>query len=77
MMAERDILYDDTYTGPRWRYGLQYRPLVTRGGAPDDFITFSDRSDPAFRLFGTVEYPRELTAEEVASYQLVALGKSR
>ncbi len=31
-------LYDDTYTGPRWRYGLQHRPIsnyfIGRGDGP-------------------------------------------
>lgn len=76
-MKPREVAWDDTYVGPRWRYGLQYRPLVTGGGAPDDWIVKSDRSsaDPRFRLYGTVDYPRELTVHEVEAYQLVALGK--
>lgn len=76
-MARRELLFDDSYHGPRWKYGLQYRPLVTGGGAPDDFIVYSDRSstDPRFRLFGTVDYPRELSDGEIESYQLVPLGQ--
>lgn len=78
-MAGRDLLFDDTYIGPRWRYGLMYRPLVTGGGAPDDWIVYSDRSstDPRFKRFGTVDYPRQLEAEEVGAFQLIPLGKVR
>lgn len=69
--------FDDTYIGPRWRYGLQYRPLLSGGAVPPGHITWSDRAstDPRFRLYGTVDFPRELTQHEVEAYQLVALGK--
>jgi hypothetical protein len=72
-----DIKFNDTYAGPRWRYGLQYRPLLLGGATPEDFIVFSDRAsaDPRCRLYGTVDFPRELTAQEVTSYQLVPFGQ--
>ena len=48
-------LLDDTYTGPRWRYGLQHRPISyyvigTGDGPLPHPILFSHRSsdDPRF-----------------------------
>ena len=68
-MAE--ILFDDSYKGPRFTYGLQYRPLTGIGNVPDGFIIFSDRPHPDFKNFGTVDYPRELTQAEINGFQLV------
>lgn len=60
--------YDDTYTGPRWTYGLTYRPVRT-GAVPAGWILFSNRPHADYPL-GTVDYPRPLTAEEVKGYEL-------
>lgn len=65
--------WDDTYKGPRWTYGLRYRPLGY-GTAPQDYIIHSDRTSAEFR-FGTIDYPRELTEAEVAAYQLEIVQK--
>lgn len=70
----REALYmDSTYTGPRWRYGLNYRPLGF-GQVPDGWIVQSDRKDPKFR-HGTVDYPHELPADKVKRFELTPLGK--
>lgn len=68
------IMYDDEYHGARWRYGLQYRPVGA--GTPHGWITFSDRpsDDPRCRSFGTIEYPRPLTPDEIEAFQLVDFG---
>lgn len=67
------ILYDDTYRGLRYRYGLQYRPVGA--GTPAGWVTFSDRpSDDPRCPFGTLDYPRELTPDEVKAFQLVDFG---
>lgn len=67
--------FDDTYTGPRWRYGLVYRPLVAgTANVPRGWILHSDRPHPQLR-HGTVDFPRELTPEEVARYELLPLGE--
>lgn len=71
-MPAQELLYDDTYTGPRFTYGLTYRPLVT-GAVPQGWILFSDRPHERYR-HGTVQYPRELTAEECAAYELTLVG---
>jgi hypothetical protein len=65
---DRPLRYDDTYTGPRWVYGLSYRPLSS-SNVPRDWILFSDRPHPNFR-HGTVQYARQLTSGEIAAFQL-------
>lgn len=61
-------LYDDTYEGLRWTYGLTYRPLGY-ANVPEGWIVFSDRKHTDFP-FGTIDYPFELTARLVESFQL-------
>ncbi|HAM57622.1 MAG TPA: hypothetical protein DCQ64_20295 [Candidatus Rokubacteria bacterium] len=74
-MAE--TLYDDTYTGDRWTYGLTYRPLGY-AQVPAGFIVWSDRPHPDFR-FGTIDYPEPLPERvaQQASLTLVAVMNSR
>jgi hypothetical protein len=70
------VIYDDEYTGPRWTYGLRYRPLGT-GAVPAGWIVGSLReptSRPARFPHGTVDYPRELTGAEVAGYELTRVS---
>ncbi len=62
--------WNDTYKGPRFRYGLQYRPLGY-GAVPPDWIIKSDKKDPKFPNFGMIDYPRRLTQHEIEAYQLV------
>jgi hypothetical protein len=64
-------LYDDTYAGPRYRYGLTYRPLAS-ANVPQGWIVFSDRPHPDFR-HGTVAYARALTPLEINAYQLTPI----
>ena len=68
-MAE--IIFDDIYTGARWVYGLSFRPLGY-AGVPVGWIVFSDRKHSQYK-YGTVDYPRQLTPEEVVSYELEEL----
>jgi hypothetical protein len=67
-------LFDDTYLGPRWRYGLTLRPLGA--GVPSGWIVFSDRpsEDPRCRAFGTVEYPLPLAPDQVKQLSLIDFG---
>ena len=60
--------FDDEYEGPRWRYGMTFRPLMI-GAQPRDFIIQSDRKHPNFR-HGTVDYPRLLTDKEIYDFEL-------
>lgn len=62
------LTFDDTYTGPRWTYGLHYRP-AGYGSVPPGRIIGADRAHPRYR-HGTIAYPRELTEREVAAFEL-------
>ena len=64
-------IWDDEHTGDRWRYGLSHRP-VGYGTVPDGWILQSDGPHPDF-AFGTIDYLRELTAQEVEGYELTPL----
>lgn len=64
----KDVVFDDEYTGPRWTYGCQYRPVWV-GSVPSGWIVGSLRESPDFR-YGTVDYPRALTDKEIHSYEL-------
>lgn len=77
-------LYDDTYDGPRWRYGLQYRGITQYMGCRDletdeliPWVVFSGRKsdDPRFRTFGTYDAAMELSAFTCKQFSLVPLGK--
>ena len=68
-----NLLYDDTYTGRRWRYGLVYRPL-TAASAPKGWIIFSLKKSQQYP-YGTVDFPRPLTEDEVTGYQLEPEGE--
>lgn len=65
-------IFDDEYTGTRYRYGLQNRPI---GGAniPQGFIIWSDRKNPLYR-HGTVDYPKELSEQTVKNFELEFVG---
>lgn len=65
-----DLLFDDTYQGPRFVYGLVHRPVSTYN-LPDGFILRSQRAHPSYPAFGTIAYPRELSESETAHYSLV------
>jgi len=66
-------IFDDEYTGPRYRYGLQFRPL-SLGAVPDGWIIWSDRKDPAYR-HGTVDYPAMIPQQTADNYELVFMGE--
>lgn len=72
MSGGTTTLYDDTYVGPRFTYGMSLRPLQY-GAQPNDFIVFSLRDHPKYR-HGTIQYPRELTDEECRAYELTLIG---
>lgn len=63
-------LWDNEYTGPRWRYGITLRP-VNAYTIPHGFILQSGRLHPDYRSFGTIDYPRELDVDECARHDLV------
>ena len=65
--------YDDTYAGPRWTYGLTYRPLCS-ASVPDGWIVFSNRPHSDYP-HGTIQYPHPLTAHQCAAYELVLVRR--
>lgn len=67
------LIYNDEYTGPRYRYGLYYRPLST-GTVPRGFIINSDREHSVFR-HGTIDYPKQLTEQQISDYELTYICK--
>lgn len=70
-------VFDDTYTGQRWAYGLTHRPPGYAHN-PDGWIVDSIRPSPCpCALFGTIEYPRALTEREIASYELIPMAGHR
>ena len=69
----KDYVFSDEYTGPRFTYGLKYRPMQI-GARPKDYIIGSEARHPDFPNFGTIQYPRELTANEIYSYELTVVA---
>lgn len=71
------LIFDDEYTGPRWRYGMCFRPPAI-GHQPHGRIIGADKpgSVGGYPMinYGTIEYPRELTQDEIASYELIDLN---
>lgn len=63
-----EILFSDTYQGPRWTYGLTYRPVAS-AHLPKGWIVFSARKHPDF-AHGTVDFPKQLTETEISGFQL-------
>lgn len=77
-------LYDDSYHGARWRYGLQYRAITNYLNCRDletdekiPWILFSDRpsDDPRCRRFGTFDCAVELSPRTATQFSLVPLGQ--
>ncbi len=62
-------IFDDEYNGPRWTYGLVYRPLA-RFAVPDGWIISSNKDHPAYR-HGTIDYPHQLPERDLKAYELV------
>ena len=66
------LIFDDEYTGPRFRYGLTFRPPMV-GGIPEGYIINSDRKHYDF-AFGTLDWPRQLTEHEVSAFELTPIN---
>lgn len=72
-------LYDDTYTGPRFVYGYTNRPFAY-AHQPKGFIegSYKPENKPTSRCrWGTIEYPAQLSAEDIAAFELVDLQARR
>lgn len=68
-MTDTPNVYHEDYTGPRWTYGFKYRP-PGYAHQPKGFIIGSRGSHKDYPNFGTLDWPRELTADEVRSFEL-------
>lgn len=60
----------DTYGGRRWRYGLRYRP-AEYCSLPAGWIVGSQSAHPKFRRYGTIDFARKLSDQEVFEWELV------
>ena len=73
--AETEPVFNDTYTGPRWTYGMRNRP-VGIGAAPKGYIIGSGGPAVGRARNGTIQYPRELTKEELYDFEMEAIADS-
>jgi hypothetical protein len=64
--------FDDTYSGPRYKYGMRNRPYGF-ATAPKGAIlmTYKPEDKEHGSRHGTIEYPFKLTKDDVRSYELV------
>ena len=67
--AGTERIYSDEYTGPRWTYALRYRPMQI-GAQPAGYIIGSDGPAVGRARYGTIQYPRQLSPDEVYSFEL-------
>jgi hypothetical protein len=67
-------VWSDQYHGPRWRYGLVYRPLTADAFLPRDFILGSQGPATAAYPHGSVDYPYRLPDAVVKGHELVLVG---
>jgi hypothetical protein len=70
-------LTDAAYRGRSWRYGLTVRHIGHHlETSANDWIMQSERPSVDLRFpFGTVDYPRELTEDEVLALAIIPLGQ--
>jgi len=74
-MEKPKYIFSDEYTGERWTYGLTYRPFMM-ATVPKGFIIGSLQEDGTPFRFGTIQYPFELTEQQVSSYELTLVEES-
>ena len=68
-------IYSDEYTGTRYTYGLRNRPLCM-GTAPKGYIIGSEGNPIGRARWGTIQYPRQLTPEEIYDFELEIMDES-
>ena len=64
-----DRVFSEDYKGPRWTYGLRNRPMAI-GAQPKGYIIGSGGPAVGRARNGTIQYPRELTAEELYDFEM-------
>ena len=70
-----DRVFSGDYTGPRWTYGLRNRPMGM-GAQPKGFIIGSGGPAAGRARHGTIQYPRELTKDELYDFELELISGS-
>jgi len=68
-------IYSEDYTGPRFTYGLRNRPLDI-GTAPKGYIIGSNGPAVGRARWGTIQYPRQLTKDEIYDYELEVMDET-
>ena len=68
-------LFHDDYTGLRYTYGLRNRPLCL-GTAPKGYIIGSEGEATGRARWGTIQYPRPLTPDEIYDYELEVMDET-
>jgi hypothetical protein len=63
------LIFDEDYTGPRWTYAMAHRPPGI-GCQPDGRIIGADKPKDERGFYGTIQYDRELTDQEVYRFEL-------
>lgn len=71
--------YGEEYTGPRYKYGFQNRPYSFATAPKGSIIGTYNENDKPENLkgkarYGTIEYPFQLTTDEIYSYELLDLS---
>lgn len=67
-----NVVFNDSYVGPRWTYGLTYRP-AGYASVPNGWVLGSVRPHEDFR-HGIIDYPFELPDKDVNSYELTLIS---
>ena len=68
-----DLVWDSEYKGPRWQYGLTYRP-ATYAQVPDGYIIWSGKPHPGY-AHGTIDYPFRLSDGQVERFELTLVAE--
>ena len=69
-------IFSADYAGPRFTYGLRNRPLDI-GTAPKGYIIGSDGPAVGRARWGTIQYPRQLTPDEIYNFELEVMEEER
>lgn len=62
-------IFSEDYRGPRWTYGLLFRPVASCH-LPKGWIIGSEGKHPDYKLFGTIQFPFKLSDQDVAAFEL-------
>lgn len=64
--------FDDEYSGPRFKYGMKNRPFgIATAPKGAILMSYKENDKEAGSRHGTIEYPFQLTKDEVYNFELV------